>query len=552
MPASEFDSGSPALIDALDALKTAQGNTTLKAVFESEPGRAENMTVEAAGLLLDYSKNSVTAETLSGLIDLAQSLGLEAARDALLTGAKINSTEKRAVLHTALRDMSDRQIMLDGVDCVKVAKDERARMLAFVRKLHAGEWLGATGQKITDVVNIGIGGSDLGPVMVTEALRPYWVDGLRVHFVSNVDGQHLLDTLDGVSADTTLFVIASKTFTTQETMTNAVSARDWVLGEGISETDLAKHFVALSTNTNAVRAFGIDPENMFGFWDWVGGRYSLWSSIGLSIALAVGAEAFEALLAGAFEMDEHFRTAPLAANMPVLLALMGVWNRNALGMTTHAVLPYDQHLHRLPAYLQQADMESNGKSVTKAGTQTLCGTGPILFGEAGTNGQHAFYQLIHQGTDKISTDFIAAARSQRETGDHHEKLLANFLAQPRALMLGKSLAEVKAELSTSGLSSDEQDALAPHKVFAGDRPSNCILMDQLTPARLGALIALYEHKIFVQGVMWGINSFDQWGVELGKVLAKEILPALSGDTPDLSAMDASTAALITKIRSLRG
>lgn len=535
----------------LNALSAAQGDRTIVDLFAAETDRVAAMTVEAAGLLLDFSKNAISAETLNGLVELAGDLGLTEARTALLEGERINTTEDRAVLHTALRDQTDRKIIVDGMECVSSARQERARMLSFADKVHRGDWLGATDKRITDVVNIGIGGSDLGPVMVTEALRPYWVDGLRVHFVSNVDGQHMMDTLEGLNAETTLFIIASKTFTTQETMTNAETARSWVLKEGVAEADLAKHFVALSTNSAAVEAFGIDPENMFVFWEWVGGRYSLWSAIGLSIALAVGSENFEELLKGAAAMDEHFRLSPLAENMPVLLALVGVWNRNALGMTTHAVLPYDQHLHRLAAYLQQADMESNGKSVRKDGAKVSYATGPILFGEAGTNGQHAFYQLIHQGTDKISTDFIAAAVSQSETGDHHIKLLANFLAQPRALMLGKSGADVRSDLHDAGMSQEEIDALTLHKVFEGNRPSNTILMDKLTPARLGALIALYEHKIFVQGVMWGINSFDQWGVELGKVLAKEILPLLADESSDLGAMDASTAHLISKIRQVR-
>ena len=534
----------------LDALKVSQGSATIAELFDAEPDRLAAFSVEAAGLLFDGSKNAVSGDTLVGLLALARDHGLEAAREAMFQGQSINTTEGRAVLHTALRADVSTGVTVGGIDCVEAAKAERQRMLAFVHKVHSGAWVGATGKPITDVVNIGIGGSDLGPVMVTEALRPYWVSGVTAHFVSNVDGQHIVDTLAGLSAETTLFIIASKTFTTQETMTNAATARSWALSAGVPEEDLHRHFVALSTNKPAVEAFGIDPENMFVFWDWVGGRYSLWSVIGLSIALAVGPEAFEALLRGAADMDHHFRTAPLADNMPVLMGLLGLWNRNALGISTHAVLPYDQHLHRFPAYLQQADMESNGKAIRKDGSMVRYATGPILFGEAGTNGQHAFYQLIHQGTDTVSTDFIAAATSHSETGDHHPKLLANFLAQPRALMIGKSESDVRSELDAKGLSAPEVDALAPHKVFEGNRPSNTLLMDKLTPSRLGALIALYEHKIFVQGVLWGINSYDQWGVELGKVLASDILPRLEGEGT-LEGLDPSTAHLIREIRRLR-
>jgi glucose-6-phosphate isomerase len=427
---------------------------------------------------------------------------------------------------------------------------ERDRMQRFCSAIHDAEHVGHTGKPLDTVVNIGIGGSDLGPVMVTEALRPYRIPGRRTFFVSNVDGTHLHETLGQVDPETTLFVIASKTFTTQETMTNAESARDWFLRQGGTDGGIARHFIALSTNAEAVAEFGIDTENMFRFWDWVGGRYSLWSAIGLPIALAVGWQNFRALLDGAAAMDRHFEAAPLDENLPVLLGLIGVWQRNFLGMSTQAVLPYDQYLHRFPAYLQQADMESNGKRTTRAGRPVDYGTGAILFGEPGTNGQHAFYQLIHQGTEVVPCDFIAPARSHNPLGDHHIKLLANFLAQPEALMRGRTEREVRADLEGSGLSAEEIDRLAPHKVFPGNRPSVSILMERLTPETLGALIALYEHRIFVQSVIWDINAFDQWGVELGKVLAKTILPELDSDGA-VGSHDGSTATLIGKIRQMR-
>lgn len=541
-----------AVWDALRDEQARLGDVAILELFEQDTQRAEDFSLEAAGLYLDYSKNHISRAALKQLLELAEHCDLPAKIAGLLNGERINRTEDRAVLHTALRDRSGRRVMIDGGDACALAKRERDRMLAFADEIHSGRRLGATGKPLSTVVNIGIGGSDLGPVMVVEALRPYWIAGRRSFFVSNVDGQHLVDTLAQLDAETTLFIVASKTFTTQETMTNARSALDWFLANGGSEEGVRDHFVALSTNAPAVQAFGIAPQCTFGFWDWVGGRYSLWSSIGLSIALAVGREGFLGLLDGAFAMDEHFREANMRENMPVLLALVGIWNRNLEDIAAHAVLPYDQHLYRLPAYMQQADMESNGKSVCLNGEWSALNTGPVIFGEAGTNGQHAFYQLIHQGTDKVSCDFIGAVNSQSELGDHHPKLLANLLAQPRALMCGKSLEEVKAELLAQGMDAAAADALAPHKVFDGDRPSNTLLMDRLTPQTLGALIALYEHKIFVQGVIWGINSFDQWGVELGKQLASEILHRISSPADSGTAeLDPSTEQLLNWIRVRR-
>ena len=521
-------------------------------LFAHETGRADAFSIEAAGLYLDYGKNRISAQARSRLLELAELRGVPGAIAAMFRGERINRSENRAVLHVALRDRSGRSIVVDGEDACAVAAAECDRMLAFVDDIHGGGRVGATGKALTTVVNIGIGGSDLGPQMVVEALRPYGIPGRRCFFVSNVDGQHLADVLDELDPASTLFVVASKTFTTLETMTNARSAVEWFLGQGMAREHIAKHFVALSTNRSAVAEFGIAPENTFRFWDWVGGRYSLWSAIGLSIALQVGARSFLDLLAGAHAMDRHFETADLSANMPALLALVGIWNRNIEGIGVHAVLPYDQHLHRLPAYLQQADMESNGKGVTVGGLRCVEATGPVLFGEAGTNGQHAFYQLLHQGTDLVAADFIGAANSQRPLGDHHEKLLANLLAQPRALMCGRSEAVVRAKLEAEGADATRIATLAPQKAFPGDRPSNVILMERLTPETLGALVALYEHKIFVQGVIWGINSFDQWGVELGKELAGELLPLIEDSEPaDGTDLDPSTARLLGWIRQHR-
>lgn len=529
-------------------------DVSLRSLFEKDPGRFQRYSLEAAGLFLDYSKNKITEDVVDHLIALAMAAELEPAREAMFAGEEINVTEGRAVLHPALRDFSMRDYHVGGENVSRAVRAERDKMKAFADAVHRGERKGYTGKPLTTVVNIGIGGSDLGPLMATEALRPYWIEGRRAFFVSNVDGQHIADTLAGVDPETTLFIVASKTFTTQETMTNAETAKEWFLKNGGGEDDIAKHFIALSTNAYAVKAFGIAEENMFEFWDWVGGRYSLWSAIGMSIALQVGFDVFEKLLRGAHVMDEHFRTAELRENMPVMLALIGIWNRNFQGAASHAVLPYDQHLHRLPAYLQQADMESNGKRVEADGTPVSYATGPVIFGEPGTNGQHAFYQLLHQGTDLISADFIAPAVSQEETGDHHEKLLSNFLAQTEALMRGKTEKEARAELKEQGCAPPEVDKLAPHKVFPGGRPTNSILMEKLTPEHLGALIALYEHKVFCQGVIWGVNSFDQWGVELGKALAKTILPELAKageEKPKAESHDASTNGLIDRINTIR-
>ena len=524
------------------------------ALFEADPGRFERFSIEAAGVFLDYSKNKITAQTLDQLVALASAAGLEGVRQQMFAGKHINRTEDRAVLHAALRDFSARDYHVDGENVSPRIRREREKVKEFSTRIIGGAHQGYSGKTLDTVVNIGIGGSDLGPHMVVEALRPYWVDGRRTFFVSNVDGQHLADTLTQLDAEKTLFIVASKTFTTQETMTNAQSAKDWFLAQGGKQDDVAKHFVALSTNESAVEAFGIDKNNMFEFWDWVGGRYSLWSVIGLSIALAVGFANFEKLLRGAHLMDEHFRDAPLRDNLPVLMALTGIWNHNFMGAAAHAILPYDQHLWRLPAYLQQADMESNGKRVTIDGAPVSWVTGPIIFGEPGANGQHAFYQLLHQGTELVSADFIAPAVSQSALGDHHEKLLANFLAQTEALMHGKTLDEARAALKAQGKTPADIDRLAPHKVFPGDRPTNTILLEKLTPEALGALIAAYEHKIFCQGVIWGVNSFDQWGVELGKELASSILPevAVEGEVKQtVKGHDASTNGLINRINAIR-
>ena len=522
----------------------------LRELFERDPKRFSRFSIEDDGLLLDLSKNRITQETLALLLGLAEDVGLEAWRDRMFAGEPINITEDRAVLHVALRNRSNRPILVNGEDVMPAVNAVLARMGSFSERVREGDWRGHDGQTITDIVNIGIGGSDLGPLMVTEALKPYGHADLRCHFVSNVDGAHLHHCLASLDPARTLFIIASKTFTTQETMTNAASARAWLIERLGDERAVAKHFVAVSTNADAVAAFGIDTANMFEFWDWVGGRYSLWSAIGLPIVLAIGMNRFEELLSGAHAMDEHFRTAPLEKNMPVLLALIGVWYRNFFGACSHAVLPYDQHLHRLPAYLQQGDMESNGKTIRKDGQRVDYATGPIIWGEPGTNGQHAFYQLIHQGTELIPADFLAAAASQTPLGNHHEKLLANFLAQTEALALGKTESEARAELEAAGLSGEALETLLPHKLFEGNKPTNAILYPTLNPHMLGRLIALYEHKIFCQGIVWGINSFDQWGVELGKQLAKAILPELNGDQP-IQSHDSSTNGQINALKRLR-
>ncbi len=522
----------------------------MKDLFAGDPRRFGALSFQFEDLLLDVSKNIITQKTLELLRQLAEECQLPAAIESMFSGEAINRTENRAVLHVALRNRSNRPILVDGQDVMPEVNEVLERMEAFTRRLHSGEWTGYTGKKIDTIVNIGIGGSDLGPVMVTEALRPYWVEGMDVHFVSNVDGTHIAEALRRVNPETTLFMVASKTFTTQETMTNAHTARKWFLKAAGSESHIARHFVALSTNREAVEAFGIDPANMFGFWDWVGGRYSLWSAIGLSIASVTGFDRFRELLEGAHAMDEHLRTAPISQNLPVLLALIGIWYNNFFGAETEAILPYDQYMHRFPAYFQQGNMESNGKYVDREGKPVSWQTGPVIWGEPGTNGQHAFYQLIHQGTKLIPCDFLAPAVSHNPIGDHHVKLLANFFAQTEALLMGKTEAEVAAELRASGLSEEEIAALAPFKVFAGNKPSNSFLFRQLTPRMLGILIALYEHKIFVQGVIWNIYSFDQWGVELGKQLAKGVLADLN-QTGEVSSHDSSTNGLINAWKAMK-
>jgi len=527
----------------LEAHYVTLRDTHMRRLFADDPGRFDRFSLSLDGLLLDYSKNRITPETMDLLVDLARTAGVERWRDAMFAGEKINRTEGRAVLHTALRNTGGQPVTVDGHDVMPGIRQVLARMRDVSAAIREGRWRGHTGKPIRHVVNIGIGGSDLGPAMAVEALRPYGDRDIAVHFVSNVDGTHIAETLRRVTPDETLFIIASKTFTTQETLANAHTARAWFLGSGAPEAAIARHFVALSTNEAAVRDFGIDPANMLVFWDWVGGRYSLWSAIGLSLAIAIGYENFEALLDGGHAMDRHFRDAPLAANMPVVLALLGVWYVNFFGASAHAVLPYDQYLARFPAYLQQADMESNGKSTGRDGLPVMHRTGPVLFGEPGTNGQHAFYQLIHQGTHLIPCDFIAPAVSQNPLGEHHRLLLSNVFAQAQALMQGKTAEEVRAELEGQGLDDTAIADLLPHKLFPGNRPSNTILLERLDPRRLGMLIALYEHKIFVQGVIWGIYSFDQWGVELGKQLAKGILPALADARP-VDRFDASTSGLI--------
>jgi glucose-6-phosphate isomerase len=534
---------------ALLAHGEKMGRTHLRELFAVDPERFAKFSHRLGDFLLDLSKNRISEETLSLLLALARRQGLEDMRHSMFHGEKINLTENRAVLHVALRNRSDHPFIVDGHDVMPGVREVLDKMRRFVSAVHGGEWLGATGKKVSQIINIGIGGSDLGPVMVCEALRPYRVPGIASFFVSNVDGTHIAETLKQLDPERTLFIVASKTFTTQETIANAKTARDWLV-EKLGEAAVAKHFVALSTNAKAVSAFGVDIANMFEFWDWVGGRYSLWSAIGLSIALSIGMERFEELLLGAHIMDEHFRTAPLDENMPVLLGLVGLWQANFLGADAHAVLPYDQYLSRFPAYLQQADMESNGKRTTREGAMVDYHTGPVIFGEPGTNGQHAFYQLIHQGTRLVSCDFIAAAESHNPLGEHHDLLLSNVLAQAEALMRGKTEAEARAELMAEGLSGKALEALLPHKIFPGNRPSTTILYRRLDPLTLGKLIALYEHKIFVQSVIWNINAFDQWGVELGKQLAKAILPELSAG-PQPGAHDSSTAGLIGAIREMR-
>jgi glucose-6-phosphate isomerase len=522
----------------------------MKRLFAEDPQRFRNFSIRFDDILVDYSKNRITAETLGLLHDLAEACGLKDAIDRVFAGDRINETENRAVLHTALRNRANTPVYENGKDVMPEVNAVLAKMKGFAEQVRSGAWKGFTGKRITDIVNIGIGGSDLGPVMVTECLRPYAQTGLRVHFVSNVDGTHIAETLKPLDPETTLFLIASKTFTTQETMTNAFSARDWFLKRAKDSAHVARHFVAISTNTAKVKEFGIHPDNMFVFWDWVGGRYSLWSAIGLSIACTVGFERFEDLLAGAHAMDRHFRETPFERNIPVILALLGIWYTNFFGAETEAILPYDQYMHRFPAYFQQGNMESNGKSVDRAGARVGYATGPVIWGEPGTNGQHAFYQLIHQGTRLIPADFLAPAVSHNPVGRHHPILLSNFFAQTEALMNGKTAEEAAAELRQEGRNEDDIRRLAPHKVFEGNRPTNSILFQKLTPRVLGSLIAMYEHKIFTQGVIWNIFSFDQWGVELGKQLAGKILPELGDDRP-VASHDVSTNGLINAYKEMR-
>ncbi len=535
---------------ALEHHQQEMANVHMRDLFARDPQRFQTFSLKCNDLLLDYSKNRITDTTMQRLRNLAVEASLPAWIDKMFTGEKINCTEDRAVLHIALRNRANRPILVDGQDVMPEVNAVLEHMRQFSHAVRSGTWTGYTGQRITDVVNIGIGGSDLGPVMVTEALKPYAQNGLHVHFVSNIDGTHMMETVQRLRPETALFIVASKSFTTQETLTNVHTARGWFLQEAKEEAHVAKHFVALSTNTDAVRAFGIAPDNMFAFWDWVGGRYSLWSAIGLSIAIAIGFDNFEELLTGAHEMDEHFRTAPLDANLPVTLGLLGIWYNNFFGAQTHAILPYDQYLHRFPAYFQQGDMESNGKSINRQGERVDLSTGPILWGEPGTNGQHAFYQLIHQGTKLIPCDFIAPIQSHNPVGPHHTMLLSNFFAQTEALMKGKTEAEVRQELAETGLHGDALEQLVPHKCFEGNKPTNSIFISQITPRTLGQLIALYEHKIFTQGVIWNINSFDQWGVELGKQLADVILPELDGPN-DVYSHDASTNGLINYYKQHR-
>ena len=541
----------PTQTAAWQALTAHQAeNLTIAQLFQANPQRFSQYHVNFEDqILVDFSKNAVNETTLALLQQLAEECGLAQAKEAMFSGEKINYTENRAVLHTALRNRSNTPVLVDGKDVMPEVNAVLAKMKAFCQRVISGEWKGYTGKAITDVINIGIGGSDLGPYMVTEALRPY-KNHLNVHFVSNVDGTHIAETLKKVNPETTLVLVASKTFTTQETMTNAHSARDWLLAAAKDESAVAKHFVALSTNAKEVEKFGIDTANMFEFWDWVGGRYSLWSAIGLSIALSIGFEQFGQLLSGAHAMDNHFRQAPAEKNIPTILALIGIWNSNFLGAETEALLPYDQYLHRFAAYFQQGNMESNGKYVGRDGKVVNYQTGPIVWGEPGTNGQHAFYQLIHQGTKIIPCDFIAPAQTHNPLSDHHEKLLSNFFAQTEALAFGKSKQAVEEEFLAAGKSLESVKEIVPFKVFTGNKPTNSILLQKITPYSLGALVAMYEHKIFVQGVIFNIYSFDQWGVELGKQLANRILPELKG-SESVESHDSSTNGLINQYKAWR-
>ncbi|MEZ9181315.1 glucose-6-phosphate isomerase [Vibrio cyclitrophicus] len=535
---------------ALTAHFESSQDMDMKELFAQDAKRFESFSTRfGSDILVDYSKNLIDAETMQHLFALANETEVKSAIEAMFSGDAINKTEGRSVLHTALRNRSDKPVMVDGKDVMPAVNAVLAKMELFTHRIVSGEWKGYTGKEITDVVNIGIGGSDLGPYMVTEALTPYKTR-LNMHFVSNVDGTHIVETLKPLNPETTLFLVASKTFTTQETMTNAHSARDWFLAEAGDNAHVAKHFAALSTNATAVAEFGIDTDNMFEFWDWVGGRYSLWSAIGLSISLSIGFDNFVELLDGAHEMDNHFASTEFESNIPVILALIGVWYNNFHGAESEAILPYDQYMHRFAAYFQQGNMESNGKFVDRDGNPVEYQTGPIIWGEPGTNGQHAFYQLIHQGTKLIPSDFIAPAISHNPASDHHQKLMSNFFAQTEALAFGKTKETVEAEFLAAGKTAEEAAELAPFKVFEGNRPTNSILVKQITPRSLGNLIAMYEHKIFVQGVIWNIFSFDQWGVELGKQLANQILPELADDA-QVTSHDSSTNGLINAFKALK-
>jgi glucose-6-phosphate isomerase len=548
-----FPKINPTKTAAWTALTTHQSeikNVQMKDLFNSDPQRFQKMSIQVEDIFFDYSKNIITDETLNKLLNLTEDCQVKKAMEAMFSGEKINRTEDRAVLHTALRNFSGEAVKIDGKDVMPDIEATRQKMKSFCEKIHNGEWKGYTGKKIRNIVNIGLGGSDLGPVMVTEALRPYWIEGMNVFFIANVDGTVIVETLKNLDPEETLFTIASKTFTTQGTMTNAHSARKWFLNSAKDEANIAKHFVALSANKEGVAEFGIDPENMFILWDWVGGRYSLWSSIGLSIALTIGYGNFEKLLKGAESSDQHFRYSEFKKNIPVIMALIGIWYTNFFGSETEAILPYDQYMHRFPAYFQQGNMESNGKHTDRDGEFVNYSTGPIVWGGTGTNGQHAFYQLIHQGTHLIPCDFIVPAISQNPIGEHHEILIANYFAQTEALMNGKNSEQVTAELKNESMSKDKMEKLIPFKLFSGNKPTNSFLLKKITPYTLGALTALYEHKIFVQGVIWNIFSFDQFGVELGKQLAKKVLPELENDDT-ISSHDASTNGLINIYKDWR-
>ncbi len=526
-------------------------NTHISTLFSKDNGRFDEFSLTFEDILFDYSKNKIDRNLVKELLSLANETGLKGAIKAMFEGEAINKTEGRSVLHTALRNQGNDPVYSEGKDVMPEIREVLSKMKSFCHKIHTFQHRGFTGKPIQHIVNIGIGGSDLGPVMVTEALRPYWVEGIEAHFVSNIDGTHIAEVFKKIDPETTLFLIASKTFTTQETMTNAQTARAWFLKFAGDEKHIPLHFVALSTNIEGVKKFGIDPENMFVFWDWVGGRYSLWSAIGLSIALTIGFDNFEQILKGGYSADQHFRTTDFEKNIPVLMAMVGIWNCNFLGANTEAILPYDQYMHRFPAYFQQGNMESNGKSVDRNGDVVKYETGPVIWGEPGTNGQHAFYQLIHQGTKLIPCDFIAPAISHNPLPEHHDILLSNFFAQTQALAFGKDLEQVKKEMKGSGASEEKIESIAPFRVFSGDRPSNSFLLKEITPYTLGQLIALYEHKIFTQGVVWNIYSFDQWGVEYGKQLANNILPELK-NSGEVTKFDSSTNGLINAYKNIQG